>query len=44
GSTTTYASAVKGRFTVSRDNSQSTVPLQMNSLRADDTATYYCGK
>ena len=40
----TYASSVRGRAEISRDDSNSMVYLRLSNLKPEDSAVYYCAK
>nr|NDP17692.1 immunoglobulin gamma heavy chain [Bos taurus] len=42
GGSTGYNPGLKSRLTITKDNSKSQVSLAVNSVTAEDSATYYC--
>ncbi|CAI9538414.1 unnamed protein product [Staurois parvus] len=42
--TINYHDDVKGRFTISRDNSNNMLYLKMDKMKVEDTALHYCAR
>lgn len=44
GTGTIFAQSLQGQFTITKDTSKNMVYLEIKSLKAEDTAVYYCAK
>lgn len=44
GTGTVFAASLRGQFTITKDTSRSEVYLNVNRLKPEDAAVYYCAK
>uniref|UniRef100_A0AAY5KK92 Ig-like domain-containing protein n=1 Tax=Esox lucius TaxID=8010 RepID=A0AAY5KK92_ESOLU len=44
GTGTAFAQSLQGQFSITKDNSKNQLNLEVKSLKAEDSAVYYCAR